>query len=159
MPADWTDPQTWGATAIYDDILNTEIRDNVMALKDPPSEEFADSYSGSAFASTTSTSWIAIGGSYNLTLETKGGDILLVFSASVSNAYLDFAIDGARVGGNDGLLAIPTVATYGTSMQMIHVAQDLIAGEHQFDVYWKVASGTGSLVALAVPQFIVREFS
>lgn len=157
--ATWTEPKTWSAERSKLSDWNTYLQQNTEAIKNPPTDSYAPTYTGSAFATTTSTSWVAIGGSYSLSLDTAGGDLFCQFSAAVSNAFLDFAVDGTRVGGNDGILIVPTVATYGSPTRMIWLVQELAAGTHTLDVYWKVASGTGSLSLHAIPQLVARELS
>lgn len=156
---DWTAPMTWSATPVKDAILNAQIRDNIMNLKDPATASYSYAYTGATFLSTTSTTWVAMGSPLSLTLETFGGDVFLFFNATVSNAYLDFAVDDARQGGGDGILAVPTLAVYGVPTRMVWPLPELAAGTHTFDVYWKVASGTGSLFRYVPPQFVVREMS
>lgn len=154
----WNNP-TWKAESITVEKLNTRLRDNMTALKEPPTDYYHYSYTGASFATTTSTSFAVISANLSLSLTTTGGDVLLVFNAAASNCYLDFTVDDERLGGTDGILAIPTLATYGEQTQMIWLAQNLAAGDHTFEVHWKVASGTGTLYQFVPPSFFAREVS
>lgn len=154
----WSQPRTWSSDKITDAVLNAEIRDNMDALKDPPSDNYTDTYTGSSFSSTTSTSFVAIHANYSLSLSTRGGDILVCFSGVLSaaaNWYVDLALDGQRIGGTDGILA-------GNSRKPIALYW-LLTGKpsatYTFDMYWKVASGTLTLENNQVPQFWAREVS
>lgn len=153
----WNDPRTWSADAITDAVLNAEIRDNVLALKAPPTDYTHYAFSASSYETTTSTSFVQIDATLALSLTTGGGDVLLSFNAYASNCYLDFVVNGSRIGGLDGIAAVPTTPPNSTSMTWL--VQDLPAGVHSFDVYWKVASGTGSLMTYVPPSFVAREIS
>jgi hypothetical protein len=154
----WDNP-VWKVEPITDAVLNQRIRDNENALKAPQTDSYDYTYSASTYETTTSTSFVQIDANLALSLDTTGGDVLLVFNAAASNCYLDFVVDGSRVGGNDGVLSVPTVASTGVPTQMIWLVTDLVAGTHTFDVYWKVASGTGSLFTYVPPSFFAREVS
>ena len=155
---DWTAPMTWSATPVKDAILNAQIRDNIMNLKDPATAIYSYAYAVGDYKTTVSASWVAMGSPLSLTLETFGGDVFLFFNATVTDAYLDFAVDDARQGGVDGILAVPILATYGNLTRMTWVMPELAAGTHTFDVYWKT-TGSGRLLQYVPPQFVVREMS
>jgi hypothetical protein len=154
----WDNPE-WRAEGITPEKLNARIRDNMTTLHAPPTDYYAYTYAASTYETTTSTSFAAIDANLLLSLTTTGGDVWLEFVASASNCYLDFVVNGSRVGGNDGLHAVPTLAAFGNPIRMLWLAQDLAAGTHTFDVYWKVASGTGSLFQYVPPYFMAREMS
>lgn len=156
---DWTTPKTFSAEPSTDELWNIYLRDNMTALKSPATDYYNYTYAAGTYEATTSTSFVQIDANLALSLTTYGGDVLLIFNASASNCYLDFVVDNSRVGGNDGIFSVPTLATWGTPTQMIWLVQDLAAGTHTFDVYWKVASGTGSLFRYAPPSFTAREVS
>lgn len=149
----------WTAEGITDAKLNERLRDNMNHLKAPPTDYYNYAYAGSTYETTSSTTFVQIDANLALSLTTYGGDVLLIFNAAGSNAIFDFVIDGSRVGGNEGLFIAPTLASFGGNTQMVWLAQNLVAGSHTFDVYWKVASGTGSLFQYIPPSIFAREFS
>ncbi len=95
-----------------------------------------------------------------LTITTTGGDVLVHFYASVSeagggsNCSFDVEVDGQRRGGDVGLVR------FGSRSQVIsftHLIQGLSAGPHTFKLQWKgTAGGRGTYVG-AGAQFWVRE--
>ncbi|MEL6406094.1 MAG: hypothetical protein AAFR81_17115 [Chloroflexota bacterium] len=79
----WTTPKTWSNEPLVAGDLNTHLRDNMEALKDPPSEQVvldeASNYS------TSSTVFVDVDNTVlSLTLETNGGDVMVHFHATVS---------------------------------------------------------------------------
>lgn len=157
--ADWTDPANIGRETSTLTFWNTYLRDNMAHIKAPPTDYHHYAFNAATYETTTSTSFVQIDATLDLSLETFGGDVLLIFNAAASNCYLDFVVNGSRQGGNDGILSVPTLADYGNPVQMIWLVQGLVAGTHSFSVYWKVASGTGSLYEHVPPSFVAREFS
>jgi hypothetical protein len=157
---DFTTPPDFRAKASSDALWNTYLRDNMTHVKNPPTVSYSYTYAASNYKSTASTSWAAMGTVLSLSLETFGGDVMLNFIASCEGVgYLDFAIDSQRQGGNDGIVAFTSATAFGISTRMFWVKQELVAGTHSFDVYWKAASGTIALKQYVPPQFVVREFS
>lgn len=157
---EFVNPPNFKAKASSDELWNTYLRDNMTHIKAPPTVSYQYAYTGSSFKTTTSTAWVAMGSPLSLSLETFGGDIMLSFNASLEGTgYLDLAIDEQRQGGNDGIQAFVGVADYGTPTRLFIVLQNIAAGTHSFDVYWKAASGTLTLTKYVPPRFVVREFS
>lgn len=155
----WTTPKTWSSDKITDEVLNEQVRDQMLALKDPPSDSFTETYTGSTYISSSSTTFTAMGANYSHEITTSGGDILVCFSGLVTAGaldwFIDFAVDGVRVGGVDGLLAgngLKPCAIY-------WLLTDKIANTYTIEMQWKRASGGTdvSLSASQVPQFWVRE--
>ena len=176
----WTTPKTWvTGEALTASDLNTHVRDNLDYLKDaiddltsPPTDHYecdeASDYT------TTSTSFVAVDSTnLRLTITTNGGDVLIVFTGSVANSaagyrtYLDIEVDDASyLGDDDGLVVFSNAANYNTPPSLVALAQNLSAGEHTFELHWKVEGGTATLYAGAGtsnkdvhPAFWVREVS
>lgn len=168
----WTTPKTWvtGEPLTAGD-LNTHLRDNLNALKTPPTahvepDEAAD------FSASPGGNWVevdATGDELTLTITTTGGDVLVHFHGGVSSStaqsvYMDVAVDGARAGGDDGIV-VETVASanYKVAFSFTRLITGLSAGSHTFTLMWYVSGGTLTLYAGAGasfdmhPQFWVRE--
>jgi hypothetical protein len=171
----WTQPKTWTNEPLVAGDLNTHLRDNLEALKEPPTASYV--LNESSDYSTTSTSFGNVDGTkLSLTITTSGGDVLIGFYGTFkpgNNAnigYLDVEMDGLRIGGDDGLIAVERAATGATPNRLpisfVRLVTGLAAGSHTFKLQWKVNGGTGELYAGAGtlgtdlhPQFWVREVS
>lgn len=167
----WTTPKTWvtGEVLTASD-LNTQVRDNLDALKSPPTAQVL--LDESADFTTTSTAFVDVDASrLALTITTGGGDVLVSFQGTLyqthnSYNYLDVGVDGTRFGGDDGLLNVRLLSSaYATAAFNILVT-GLAAGSHTFSLQWRVSAGTLKLFAGAGsasmdlhPQFWVREVS
>ena len=143
----WTTPRTWSyGELVTQTMLNAHVRDNLLALKEPPSDQVIRNNLG--MYTTTSTTLVAVdGANLKVTLSTNGGDVLVWFMGTFSatagtTLLLDILIDGtARVGaGFEGLLA----QGLGTGKTVVSippvVVSGLAAGEHNFVLLWR---GTG----------------
>lgn len=156
--ADWTNPITWGATPITADLLNEQIRDNTEHLKEPPTDSYTGSGSGSY--STSSTSFVDIDAVFDLSITTFGGDVLIAFNFGLTSGspvgYIDILFDGSRVGGNDGIVGcLPS-----TENSAYWLLTDIAAGTYTAKLQWKSAGGTISMnTASTYPQFWMREVS
>lgn len=162
-------PKTWSAALVTVADMNTYIRDNQIALKDPPT----DSYDVNEVAdyTTTSATFVDVDATdLALTITTTGGDVLVHFHgttihSSTNARFFDVDMDGARLGGDDGFLniggsddAIPASFT--------RLVTGLSAGSHTFKLQWRTSAGTLTMYAGAGtsagdvhPQFWVREVS
>jgi len=168
----WTQPKTWSSEPLTSTDLNTHLRDNLEALKDPPSawvvlDEDAD-------YTTTSTVFVAVDDTtLSLTIITNGGDVLAGFMGSFrhlapNRIALDIDVDGNPHAGDEGIITfIPSGTGIGASAQsFVRLIPGLAAGSHTFKLQWRTASGTATLHAGAGvthgnvhPQFWVREVS
>jgi hypothetical protein len=147
----WNNP-LWRAESITDDKLNSRLRDNMLTLKNPAHADSAPPY-----VTGSPSDWELIAPNLELTLDTLGGDVLLLFRAKANNCVMSFFVDESNVGGNDGIFAFPNIGGAGGGMtgQMIWLVRDLNAGTHTFGVYWK----GGALVSTVPPVFSAREIS
>ncbi len=166
----WTTPKTWAVDELVTaSALNTHMRDNLNALKAPPTAHYevdeASDYT------TNSTSFVDVDATHlALTITTSGGDVLVHFHANPSIGapaflHFDVDVDGARVGGDDGIVRYST-PSYNVPVSFTRLITGLAAGEHVFTLQWKVNSGTATLYAGAGtsgydvhPQFWAREIS
>lgn len=170
----WTTPATWSVDQLVTaTLMNTHIRDNLNALKAPPTD-VQDVNEGADYT-TTSTSFVDIDSAgdpdLNLTIETGGGDVLVTFYGTFANAgghiNLDFTVDGVKHGGDDGLLRSASTALGHKNLTFAVWVQGLSAASHTFKMQWKVDAGTATMYAGAGTgtgldvhsQFAVREVS
>lgn len=165
----WTQPKTWSSEPLTSSDLNTHLRDNLEALKDPASGDYT--LNESSDYTTTSTTFVDVDATnLSATLTTNGGDVFVFFAPLVALGssqviFFDLDVDGTRLGGDDGIVAtVP--AGIGIAIPIIAMVKGLAAGSHTIKLQWKVTSGTGKLYAGAGtasgdvhPQFIVREVS
>jgi hypothetical protein len=170
----WTTPKDWTTDELVTaSDLNTHLRDNLNALKSPPSAHFEANESSDY--TTTSTSFVdvdATAGKLSLTITTNGGDVLVHFHGSVENGggsaiFFDVAVDGTRTAGDDGILRARASTTTDTvPVSFTRLITGLSAGAHTFKLQWKVGANTATLCAGAGtsgkdvhPQFWAREVS
>jgi len=169
----WTTPKTWNVDELLTAAnLNTHLRDNLNALKAPPTARYecdeASDYT------TTSTSFVDVDGTkLAVTITTGGGDVLVHFHGCVSHSSSNYRIhftvtvDGTPVASDDGIIgtAAPQ-AVPGNPVSFTRLITGVSAGEHLFKLQWKTQGGTAKLFAGAGtsgadlhPQFWVREVS
>lgn len=155
MPAVYSTPATWEvgelATAAK---LNEQLRDNITYLFTRPRDE--QLVNEATNYTTTSTTFVDVDATdLSKTITTTGGDILAVFVAPVQHSaldgkiYLDFMLNGARQGGDDGL-AIYECARAGQNAQTLTIylrMTDLIAGSYTLKVQWKTSGATATMFA------------
>lgn len=172
----WVTPITWSSALVTVAQFNEQIRDNMNALKSPPTD-YVDVNEGADYT-TTSTSFADVDAAGNpdlsLTITTAGGDVMVSFHCTVTHSavagsiYLDFTVDGTRNGGDDGILRVQGhgVADRPMAMTFVRYVTGLAAGSHTFVLQWKTSGATATLYAGAGtsafdlhPQFFVREIS
>lgn len=178
----WTAPKTWTNEPLVATDMNTHIRDNLLALKEPPTGHYeADEGSN---RTTTSTSFVNvdasgpdIDGIFRQTLVTNGGDIQIHFHGNVHGSaagdmvFLNVSMDGAVLALNDGFIGIicatGTNAPPGNPIGFTRLITGVSAGSHIFRLMWKVDTGTTGTMYTGAgtsngdfhPQFWVREVS
>lgn len=153
----WTTPKTWQVDELLTAAdLNTHLRDNLNALKAPPTHAIWRD-NGAAY-STTSTAFVPVD-STNLkaTLTTNGGDVLVWFWGVFHGDQvgrrisLDIRVDGVgrlAAAYNGGLLTHRLSTTIGEEVVLGPVLiSGLSAGEHTFELLWKASDGVISLHA------------
>jgi hypothetical protein len=169
----WTTPKTWvtGEPLTASD-LNTHLKDNLNALKEPPTDHYecdeASDYS------TTSTSFVDVDATnLALTITTSGGDILVGFSGDIANdtagrsVMLNISLDGTLVTNDDGfIVTYQTTANRSIPVSFVYLITGVSAGAHTLKLSWKVSANTGVLYAGSGtasadihPQFWAREVS
>lgn len=164
----WTQPKTWTSEPLTSGDLNTHLRDNMEALKDPPGDSYVADESTNY--STTSTSFVDVDSTnLSFTITTNGGDVLFhghwTASLTAGFAFYDIEVDGVRVGGDDGIVRHST-GSGSETLSFTRLITGLSAGSHTFKMQWRTTSGTITMYAGAGtsnndvhPQFWVREVS
>jgi len=140
----WTAPKTWTAEVLTSSDLNTHLRDNLLALKDPP-DNFYDIYNATDLTFTTTSFADLDSTNLSLAVTSFGGDLLVTFMADVTQsagvAYFSFDLDGVTVNSaNDGIGRSETAAA-----NIIFVSwwfRGVAAGAHTIKVKCKVSTGT-----------------
>ncbi|MEO1163712.1 MAG: hypothetical protein AAFV98_08020 [Chloroflexota bacterium] len=73
----WTQPKTWSNEPLVASDLNTHLRDNMEALKEPPSANYE--LDETSDYTTTSTTFVDVDSTnLSLTLDTNGGDVKVI---------------------------------------------------------------------------------
>ena len=155
----WTTPKSWAVNELLTAAaLNTHLRDNLNALKMPPTAAYvtAQDYT------TTALTWADVDAAHlSLMLTTSGGDVLVGFCApmniSVSTHTYQLGLrtdpDTLIPLGSGNLANIHPVT-------VVRLIQGLPAGAHWFRLQWYVSGGTATLYgAGGKAQFWVREVS
>jgi len=164
----WTTPKTWQVDELVTAAsMNTQIRDNLNALKVPPSAHYECDETSDY--TTTSTTFVDVdAANLSLSITTYGGDVMVHFhgTISASPALFDVAVDGVRAGSDDGIVRSQD-GSYQNVIAFTRLIAGLSAGAHTFTLQWRTAgSNTARLYAGAGtsnldlhPQFWVREVS
>lgn len=154
---------------------NTYIRDNLNALKNPPTSVYIASNRSSDY-STTSTSFADVDGTnMALSITTTGdgaggnGDVVIaltgtVYSSGSIRIYFRILEDGVALNADDGLLVSEGSGT--RPVGFFYLRANATPGAHTYKLQWKVSSGTGQLLANAGTSgrdcramFMIREMS
>ena len=168
----WTAPKTWTSETLEASDMNTHIRDNLLALKGPPSAHY-DGDEGTDYT-TTSSSFVDVDdteGKFKHTITTYGGDVMVHFTGVLANTsggrtYMTVEVDGVPLGGDQGFIGKRHDTTALQDIFTFTRLLELEAGEHVFKLQWFTSAGTETLYAGAgtsqwdfEPQFWVREVS
>lgn len=164
----WTDPKTWTAEVLSSSDLNTHLRDNLNALKNPPSDFYT--FNDTADWSMSSTSWADIDATdLNVSITTTGGDVIVHFHGTILGAtqsYFDFTINGTRHAGDDGIIRMAGNSLHYAAVFTM-IVSGLAAGTYIFKMQWKAAAasainlfaGAGTANTDVHGQFWAREVS
>ncbi len=170
----WNTPLTWQVDQLVTEAdLNSQLRDNLRFLKDPPTD-FIQLDEEQDYASTSDVFVDVDRQKLALSVTTAGSDLLVVFFGMVRNDYtsagvaLDIALDGARIGGDDGLIGVAPAFRDWMPVSMAVMVRELAAGPHKLFLQWRriLSNGTAYLAAGAGTsnydmhgQFWAREVS
>ncbi|NLX10436.1 MAG: hypothetical protein GXY36_12335 [Chloroflexi bacterium] len=155
----WTVPRTWiTGELITAAQLNAHLRDNLNALKQPPSAVVTPT----STRTTSSTVFVPVDEvHFAHTLTTAGGDVLIGCWTTAQSAaglvlYLDVAVDGVRLGQGDGIQRVNLNGS--APLCFAYLLGGLSAGVHTLTLMWRVSTGSASLVG-GMTQFWAREVS
>jgi hypothetical protein len=160
-------------TSITASFMNTYVRDNQRAIKDPPSQNY-ESNEGANYTKTGG-SYANVDTDFNFSITTTGGDVLVTFIGNAicsgggipTIGYFDVLVDSTRIINNAsaGLAVILNVVTL---CQFSYLVTGLAAGVHTFNLQWRPEDGANTVTLYAGsgtvnydlhPQFVVREIS
>lgn len=173
----WTTPRTW-VHGEFDTIayLNEQIRDNMNALKSPPS----DNYEANEASDYTTNSAVfvdidATNLAMAITPSQDDATIIVGFHGSFIHdtpdlISIDIDIDGSRVAGDDGIVCIRPSAAGANGqkpVEFMRLITGLSSAAHTIKLQWKTVSGNATLYAGAGTagggdvhlQFWAREIS
>ena len=150
MTNTWSTPLTWQVNQLVTEAdLNSQLRDNLRYLKDPPTA--FTRIEGQSDYRTTSDSFVDVQRQgLGLSVTTAGGDLLVAFFGMVRNddadggVALDVNLDGARLGGQDGLIGSDPELRNWAPLGFLALAQNLDAGAHSLILQWKRNPGRGT---------------
>jgi len=139
------------------DELNVALRDNMLALKNPPTAVYITG-GYSADLSTTSTSFANVDANFSLTIETTGdgnggnGDVMIglcgtLYSSSSIRIYFRILEDGVALNTDDGL-----ITSEGSGVRpigLMFLRANATPASHTYVLQWKVSGGTGVLLSSA----------
>jgi len=170
MTATWTTPATWSNSVLVDATdLNTNVRDNMDYLFTRP--RTVSNSDAAANVTTTSTSFTDVDGAgseFTISVATNGGRLMIGFVGALVVAggvttyrgYLDVDVDGARLGGDDGLVLF--YYPYSGNVSFVVVTGVLSVATHTVKLQWKTNNvantltcymGAGTASANMHPQF------
>lgn len=173
----WTAPVTWSDVVSDASDFNEQIRDNLLALKQPPTSQYeANQVSNYTTNSTSGTYAYVDNTNFSLSITTTGGDVMVGFigsgnALSTRGGVIDIEVDGTRLLDPEiaGINQIP-ISTSAAVLSFFRIIRGLSAGLHTFKLVWSVVSGSGaqSIQIWAGagtanydlhPRFFVREIS
>lgn len=153
----WTNPKSWSVNELLTaSLLNTHLRDNLLALKNPPTSLF----SPVTDYATSSTAYVDID-TTNLsrTITTTGGDVLIGFFApmNISNSASYYMVRLLRNGVSIGIVLRSNTATVHPAAFLL-LNTPVAAGTWTYKLQWAVTgNGVQMYGASYTPQFWVRE--
>jgi hypothetical protein len=105
---------------------------------------------------TTSGTFVDVDGTNLAITKTTGARVvLIIFSAETGNSssnqanYFDVDVDGARIGGDFGLIGVQLYTAGATGNASFVVPKLMSAGSHTFKLQWLRTSGTATLYGAA----------
>lgn len=150
----WTTPRTWVASELVTaTLLNTHLRDNLNALKSPPTDRAAEL---AGTFSTTSTSFVSVSNA-EVEITTTGGKLMIGAMGTLEAnttlvAAISLLIDGARYGNTTlGLQRVHVVGSSANGFGFVYLSSNLAAANHT--VTLQVSTSPGS--AVSVPQWVL----
>jgi hypothetical protein len=152
----WTTPRTWVASELVGaTLMTTHVRDNLNALKDPPTFETAYTSGSTLILSSTASVLTALSTGLTGAITTNGGAVMAYFQAQIAadaattrRMGFDWSVDGtetraAYAYGQGRYNITNTTAVSGTMMSFgPTLITGLTAGTHTFTPLWSISQGT-----------------
>lgn len=168
----WTSPKTWSVGEVLTaSDMNTYVRDNLNALKAPPSDNY-EANEGANYTTSSATFADVDGTNLSLSITTTGGDIMIGFVGTLlhtagNKIFFTVDIGGTDVAADDGIAGCtPANVVSDTSLSFVWLATSQAAGAKTIKLQWKTPAATATLYAGAGtsngdvhPQFWCREVS
>lgn len=168
----WENPISFDGSVSTLALWNTYLKDNMDALKAPPTDSYNGIDAATYTLGLTSTSWSDISSVFELNISSKGGDLLVIFNADLQTTtsilYLDIEVNGNRQGGTDGILAILDGIGVPKNLPMYWLLTEMQAGDYTIKMKYKMQTAATSAIlfmggqsgdSAIAPQFVVREVS
>lgn len=161
----WTAPKTWVDNELVTaGDLNLQLRDNLGALKNPPSAQVW--YAPSPALQITSTSFVDIHSSLSFSLNTNGGALMYGLTGRVyhnpgsnMDCSFDILVDGGSESGGAGFLWLLGPSTWQFPFSGIWLLSAKPAGAHTIKLQCKRGSGNSNPLQIWTLQAWVREVS
>lgn len=157
----WTTPQTWTPGTLRNAAdLNTYLRDNMIELAAIVIQQQFDDIA-STNLTTTSTTDVLVGANFTKGISIKNNRALIIGAGVFHTAGAGTVIVSLYV--NSVLVAELTrsnssSATPANVQPFMYLIEGLTPGSNQFDLYWKITTGTATLDKTNYPgMFHVRE--
>lgn len=148
----WTTPKTWAnAELLTSGNMNTHLRDNLNALKTPPTA----GPTSAGLTGYTNTSYTNIGGL--LTMTTHGGAVMMFMTGTGRGTGTDTMLLGYRIDGGTDVEVLRDQNSVVGPMSFALLITGLSAASHTFQL--RVRSLAGASVLAGIMQFWVREIS
>ena len=135
----WQTPKTWTSEPLTAIDMNTQIRDNMNALKNPPT----DTATPPGLQNVTSTSYIDVTDT-TVNLTTTGGDVMvgvIGYVRAASGQHVEVRVD---IDGTDYPLVYCGTAE-NTPCNSARLITGVSSGAHSVKLRTKVTGGTGSV--------------
>ena len=150
----WQNPKTWNTGDLLTaQEMNAQLRDNLQYLKGLPYAQ--NTIQKDKNYTTASRGFVAIDDStLSITLRTAGA-VLVGFLGTLqadrpTNIYLDLLVDGVRLGKNNGIACLHFKdANKRQCLAFTLLRDQLTAGEHTFQLQWRIGTGRATLFAAA----------
>jgi hypothetical protein len=149
--SNWTSPKTWSTEPLLAVDLNTHLRDNLNALKTPPTA--VTTMSGPV--AITATSLTDVSG-MTLQVTTSGGDLSISTHGILQAPAAGWIELRADLNSTSYVLAYSNTTSTYVPLGATYLATALNAGLHTIKLRARVSGGSGNL---RIYQFWVREVS
>lgn len=157
----WTSPLTWTSTLVTVANMNTHVRDNLNALKDPPG---GYTFYHGADISISGTSFANVDSNLAQTITVAGTRVMVGFTGVVRPSasterrlYLNVSVDGTDYWPDDGLLACGNGAITNSIDMLFPVCFvawiTVTPGSRVFRLRAKVNAGSYTLYAFTTANY------